>query len=119
MQWVIDWAHRLGYTQEADVRHVVVLGTFAYLGLVMTLGQGFLVRRMAGRVSEKSMAIGGTLVSTLSLILLSVAVQQEGFGLLCLAMAIFVVGLAFVTPASQCLISRRTQSPSNKDMCWA
>lgn len=108
MHTVIDWAQRLGYTEEADVRHFVILGTFAYLGFVMTIAQGFLVRRIAGRVSEKAMAISGTVVSTLSLVLLSVAVQQRGFGLLCVAMAIFVVGLAFVTPAVQSLISRRT-----------
>ena len=59
------------------------------------------------------MAVGGTLVSTLSLILLSVAVQQDSYGLLCLAMAVFVVGLAFVTPSLQSLISRRT-SPAQQ-----
>ncbi len=95
------------------MRHVIVLGTFAYLGLVMTVAQGFLVRRFAGRTSEGMMAVGGTLVSTLSLILLSVAVQRDSYGLLCLAMAVFVVGLAFVTPSLQSLISRRT-SPAQQ-----
>ena len=108
MQTVIGWARAIGYESDADLRHVIVLGTFAYLGLVMTVAQGFLVRRIAGRVSEGLMAVGGTLVSTLSLILLSVAVQRDDFGLLCLAMAVFVVGLAFITPALQSLISRRT-----------
>jgi predicted MFS family arabinose efflux permease len=80
----------------------------SHVGLVMTVAQGFLVRRFAGRTSESAMAVGGTLVSTLSLILLSVAVQRESYGLLCLAMAVFVIGLAFVTPSLQSLISRRT-----------
>jgi DHA1 family tetracycline resistance protein-like MFS transporter len=108
LQGVIHWAQGLGYESQADVRHVIVLGTFAYLGLVMTVAQGFLVRRFAGRTSEGAMAVGGTLVSTVSLILLSVAVQRESYGLLCLAMAVFVIGLAFVTPSLQSLISRRT-----------
>ncbi|MHB8865249.1 MAG: MFS transporter [Pirellulaceae bacterium] len=108
MQTVVDWARGLGYESDADVRHVVVLGTFAYLGFVMTVAQGFLVRRVAGRVSEGRMAVSGTLVSTVSLILLSLAVERDSFGLLCAAMALFVVGIAFVTPALQSLISRRT-----------
>jgi MFS family permease len=113
LQTLIHWAHGLGYHSESDVRHVIVLGTFAYLGLVMTVAQGFLVRRFAGRTSEGVMAVGGTLVSTLSLALLSVAVHWNSYGLLCLAMAIFVIGLAFVTPSLQSLISRRT-SPAQQ-----
>ncbi len=107
MQRAIAWAHGLGYESESEIRHVIVLGTFAYLGFVMTVAQGFLVRRLAGRASEGTMAISGTLVSVASLILLSAAVQWENFGWLCLAMAIYVVGLAFVTPSLQSLVSRR------------
>ena len=59
------------------------------------------------------MAVSGTVVSTLSLLLLSVAVWQESFTWLCIAMAIFVVGIAFVTPSLQSLVSRRT-SPSQQ-----
>lgn len=113
LQAVISWARALGYTSAADIRHAIVLGTFAYLGLVMTIAQGFLVRRLAGRTSERTMAVGGTLVATLSLILLSVAVQRDSYGLLCLGMALFVIGLAFVTPSLQSLISRRT-SPAQQ-----
>jgi MFS transporter, DHA1 family, tetracycline resistance protein len=110
MERAVGWANRLGYEHASDVRLLIVLGTFAYLGLVMTLAQGFLVRRLAGRVSERAMAVNGTWVSTLSLVSLSVAVRQQHFGLLCLGMAVFVVGIAFVTPALQSLISRRTRA---------
>jgi MFS family permease len=110
---VVDVAQRLGYDRPADVRHVVVLGTFAYLGLVMTLAQGFFVRRFAGRISEASMAVGGTVMSAVSLVLLSVAFGHSSYGWLCLAMAVFVIGLAFVTPSLQSLISRRT-SPAQQ-----
>jgi MFS family permease len=108
LQAVIDWAQRHGYERPADVRHVIVLGTFAYLGLIMTLAQGFLVRRLAGRLSDGAMAVGGGIVSTLSLALLSVAVWQDSYALLCVGMAVFVIGFAFVTPSLQSLISRRT-----------
>ncbi len=107
MQRAIQWAQGLGYHTEGEIRHVIVLGTFAYLGLVMTIAQGFLVRRLAGRASEGAMAMSGTLVAAISLMLLSVAVQRENFGWLCVTMAIFVVGLAFVTPSLQSLVSRR------------
>ncbi len=107
MQRAIAWARGLGYHTPAEIRHVIVLGTFAYLGLVMTLAQGFLVRRLAGRASEGSMAVGGTLLATFSLLVLSFTVQRENFGWLCLSMAVFVIGLAFVTPSLQSLISRR------------
>jgi MFS family permease len=108
MQRAIDVIRSWGYEEAQDNRYAIVLGTFAYLGLVMTIAQGVLVRRVAGRVSEAALAISGTLVSALSLLLLSIAVGQESFSLLCLGMAIFVVGIAFVTPSLQSLVSRRS-----------
>ncbi len=103
----IEWLRELGFEQDSENRFAIVLGTFAYLGFVMTLAQGFLVRRLAGRASEGTMAISGTLVAASSLLLLSIAVWQENFAWLCVAMAIFVIGIAFVTPSLQSLISRR------------
>ena len=81
MHWTIDWIRGLGYEEDKENRYAIVLGTFAYLGLVMTVAQGVLVRRLAGRASEGTMAVSGTVVSTLSLLLLSVAVSQESFTL--------------------------------------
>jgi DHA1 family tetracycline resistance protein-like MFS transporter len=104
----IAWARNLGFDSEADIRHVIVLGTFAYLGFVMTIAQGVLVRRIAGRTPDGTLAVAGTIASVLSLVLLSVAVQQAHFTLLCFAMALFVIGIAFVTPSLQSLVSRRT-----------
>jgi MFS family permease len=107
MHRMIDSIRALGYEQEGENRSAIILVTFAYLGLVMTVAQGFLVRRFAGRVSEGTMAVNGTLVSALSLLLLSVAVWRENFAWLCVGMALFVIGVAFVTPSLQSLVSRR------------
>jgi MFS family permease len=107
MDRVIAWSTSLGYEQQEENRLAIVLGTFAYLGLVMTLAQGFLVRRLARKASEGTLAVGGTWFSLASLVLLSVAVRGENFLWLCVGMALFVVGIAFVTPALQSLISRR------------
>ena len=57
---------------------------------------------------EGTLAVNGALVATLSLALLSIAVQRANFGLLCIAMSVFVVGLAFISPSLQSLISRRS-----------
>ncbi len=113
MHRTIAWIQELGYEQEKENRYAIVLGTFAYLGLVMTIAQGFLVRRLAGRASEGVMAVSGTVVATFSLFLLSLAVWQGNFTWLCLSMALFVIGIAFVTPSLQSLVSRRT-SPSQQ-----
>jgi MFS family permease len=107
MDRVINWMTALGYGQLEENRLAIVLGTFAYLGLVMALAQGFLVRRIARTASEGAMAVRGTWFSVMSLLLLSVAVRWENFLWLCVGMALFVVGIAFVTPALQSLVSRR------------
>jgi len=113
MRTAIEWVRGWGYEHEEENRYAIVLGTFAYLGLVMTLAQGFLVRRLAGRASEGTLAVSGALVAALSLLLLTIAVGQASFLWLCIGMAIFIVGIAFVTPSLQSLVSRRI-SPSQQ-----
>jgi MFS family permease len=103
----ITWISDLGFSRTNENRFAIVLATFAYLGLVMTIAQGVLVRRIAGKASEGAMAVSGTVVAALSLLLLSAAVRFENFAWLCIGMAIFVVGIAFVTPSLQSLLSRR------------
>ena len=49
----------LGYRDADKLTLFVVLATFAYLGIILTLAQGFLVRRLSGRMSEGTMATGG------------------------------------------------------------
>jgi MFS family permease len=110
LQAVRAWVRRLGYTQSSDVRLAIVFGTFTYLGLVLTLSQGVLVRRIAGRVSEGRLAVSGTLVAAVGYVLSSVAVQRVNYGLFCLAMAVAVIGFSLITPAVQSLISRRTSA---------
>ncbi len=113
MQAAIRAARTLGFEQQRENQLAIVLGTFAYLGLVMTIAQGVLVRRLAGRMSEGKLASAGTVVATVSLLLLSLSVLLQSFLLLCVSMAAFVVGIAFVTPSLQSLVSRRT-SPSQQ-----
>jgi MFS family permease len=110
IQGIIRWVQGLGYTSADDVHLAVVLITYTYLGLVLTLAQGFLVRRIAGRVSDGKLAVCGAIVATAGYGLLALAVRNGDYRLLAIAMAIVTVGFAFIPPALQSLISRRTST---------
>jgi predicted MFS family arabinose efflux permease len=87
-----------------------ILIFFAYIGLVQSLVQGLIVRRWAVRLGEAAMvAIGGSL-SILGYVLLAVAAAPQYGGLLQvgLASAVAISGFAFLQPAFQSLLSRRT-----------
>jgi len=87
-----------------------VLLVFAYVGFVLTFAQGFLVRRLSGRVKEGVMAAGGTISSIVGFLLLVAVTKQaeKSLALLLAALAVEVIGFAFVTPSIQSLISRRS-----------
>lgn len=105
---VIQRVRSWGYENQDDVVQIVVLGAFAYLGIVLTLAQGVLVRRLAGRMSEGAMAISGASTAIVGFVLLARATHHESFTQLLWAMAIEVTGFAFVNPSLQSLISRRS-----------
>lgn len=102
-----------GYESPSDVKLVVVFLAFAYLGIVLTLAQGLLVRRLAGVVSEGVLASAGAALAIVGFGLIAYATSRDDFHLLVWAMAVEVVGFAFVNPALQALISRRT-SPAQQ-----
>ena len=97
-----------GYTEQDDIVQIVVLAGFAYLGVVLTLAQGFLVRRLAGRMTEGAMAAFGAATAIVGFLWLARAAEQGAFTELLWAMALEVTGFAFVNPSLQSLISRRT-----------
>ncbi len=85
-----------------------VLLYFAFVGFTLSLAQGLLVRRMAGRVSEFTMAATGAVVSMTGFALLSVASQSDRLPLLVVASTVEVIGFSLMTPSLQSLISRRS-----------
>ncbi|MES1213303.1 MAG: MFS transporter [Singulisphaera sp.] len=105
---LLSLGERLGYTDADKLTLFVVLATFTYLGVILTLAQGFLVRRLSGRMSEGAMGTGGAVTAILGFGLLALAAQRNDFTLLLEAMALEVVGFAFVNPSLQSLLSRRT-----------
>ncbi len=89
---------------------VRVFLVFAYIGTIQCLVQGVLVRRLANTVSETSLALTGTALSVTGFAMLAAMAEtgQGGVLLLMAASAVEVSGIAFVFPAVQALISRRT-----------
>jgi fucose permease len=80
--------------------------TFAFVGFVLTLVQGGIVRRVSGRIPEGMMAIVGTLVEIAGFLLLARAATQASLPLLLTGLGVVVSGFAFITPSLNSLLSR-------------
>ncbi len=87
-----------------------ILMFFAYVGLVQTLVQGLVVRRLATRLGEaKMIALGGGFSVLGYLLLAWVAAPSQGsLRGIWWASAVEVSGVAFLLPALQSLLSRRS-----------
>jgi len=85
-----------------------MLLVYAYIGLTLTLIQGGVVRRVAGRISEVVLASGGLLTLAAGLALLVAAHQVATTWMLLTALTVVVAGFSFITPSLQSLISRRS-----------
>jgi MFS family permease len=83
---------------------------FAYIGIIQCLVQGVLVRRLAGLMTDAQLAATGAVLAIAGFVLLAAAVssRESGTALLLLASAIEVSGIAFLFPAVQSLLSRRS-----------
>eukprot|EP00913_Durusdinium_trenchii_P023354 g21932.t1 len=86
---------------------VRVVMFFALLGFVHALAQG-MVRSMAKRMPEVRLAATGGVTSVVGFLLLAFATSQQSFWLLLIGMLIEGAGFAFIPPAIQSLISRRS-----------
>jgi len=83
-----------------------VCWTFAYIGLVLTLVQGGVVRRMSGKMPETRMAMIGAVVEVVGFGLLIASTKVYSLPLLLLALGVTVSGFAFMTPSINSLLSR-------------
>lgn len=81
---------------------------FAYIGVVLSLVQGGIVRRISGKVSENTMACIGAGLTIIGFLLLAWSSSGKQFWLVMIASGIEVAGFAFMTPSLQSLISRRS-----------
>ena len=87
--------------------------TYTFIGFMLALVQGGIVRRMAGRMSESAMASIGALLEVAGFALVVLSIRQASTGLLFVALAVVVAGFSFLQPSLNSLLSRRTD-PSNQ-----
>ena len=76
---------------------------FAYIGVVMVVVQGGLVRRLVPRVGERSLVVAGTLLMAAAFFLTAYAATLAG---LLVAIGVMAVGNGLNTPSLSSLISR-------------
>lgn len=89
---------------------------FAYLGFMLTLAQGLLVRRLLPRIGETRCAALGAVLLTLGLLLVGFTAQGDvtasngKAGLLFAVLPVSIVGFAALTPALQSLLSLKSSA---------
>jgi MFS family permease len=83
---------------------------FAYIGLVLAISQGVLVRRLIPRLGEFKMGLAGTVLMALGLALIGVAGSQQSTALLYTVLPISVIGFSALTPSLQALLSLRSSA---------
>lgn len=93
------------YFKQADEQNFYI---YAYVGFVLALSQGVLVRRLAPRLGEFRMSLIGTALMTLGLALIAVTCGQQSLWLLFAIVPINVLGFSALTPSLQAMLSLRT-----------
>ena len=84
---------------------------YAYVGFVLSLGQGLLVRRLLPKVGETRMALAGVFLMTLGFILIGITGMKILPGsALWFILPIVVIGFSAVTPSLQSLLSLAADS---------
>jgi len=81
---------------------------FAYIGFILSLSQGMLVRRLLPRLGEYKMGVAGTILMTIGLVLIAVAANRESKTMLYSVLPIVVIGFSSLNPSLQSLLSRHT-----------
>lgn len=79
---------------------------FAYIGFVLTLSQGGLVRRLVPKLGEFKMAVSGAVLMTIGLALIGLFGETQSAGMLYAILPLSVIGFSFITPSLQSLLSR-------------
>jgi MFS family permease len=77
-------------------------GLFVFVGFIMILVQGGLVRRLSGKVREKSLALSGLASGVLAFAALAYA---PGLALFFAALAVMAFSIGLVSPSLSALIS--------------
>ena len=81
---------------------------FAYIGLILALSQGVLVRRLVPTLGEFRLSLIGTGLMVVGLIGVALAALEQSRPFLYAVIPICVIGFASLTPSLQSLLSRRS-----------
>lgn len=81
---------------------------FAYIGFILSLSQGMLVRRLLPKWGEIAMSLIGVALMTGGLLLIGLSGHRESTGMLYGVLPLTVVGFSALNPSLQSLLSRRT-----------
>ena len=81
---------------------------FAYIGLILTLAQGLLVRRLIPRLGEYRMALGGVVLMTIGLFLIGQTAKTSSLPMLIVVLPIVVIGFSATTPSLQSMLSLKS-----------
>ena len=78
---------------------------FAYIGFILTLSQGFLVRRLIPKLGEFRTGLFGVILMTAGLLMIGVASHQASYALLLAVLPVVVVGYSAATPSLLSMLS--------------
>ena len=95
-------------TQELGFAARSNFDIFAYIGLILTLSQGILVRRLIPKMGEYRMGLAGIVLMVVGLLLIGVAGKSDSYTLLYAVLPISVIGFSATTPSLQSLLSLNT-----------
>ncbi len=89
---------------------------FAYVGLLAVLVQGFVVRKIPGRVPPKVLAVGGLGVSAVGLGFL---VEVSSLAVMLAVLPLLALGQGLATPALSAWVSRRSSAAAQGEALGA
>ena len=104
------------FTKHLGLADKYMFFVYAYVGFILALSQGFLVRRLAPKLGEFKMSLIGTVLMTIGLVLIAVVSKEKSLGMLYSILPICVVGYSALTPSLQALLSLRCGADEQGEM---
>ncbi len=89
---------------------------FAYIGFILTLSQGMLVRRLIPKLGEFRMGLVGVALMTLGLSLIGYASHQGSFALLYVVLPVVVIGYSAATPSLLSMLSLTSRADEQGEL---
>jgi len=88
--------------------NVKICATYSFIGVMLSLVQGGVVRRVAGRIKDATMATGGAMLQIIGFAIMLLAMNLANDWILFVALGIVTTGFAFMQPSLLALLSRRS-----------